>query len=720
MQTYLSQQQVTAQHAMRTQRQLGPLRRGGQFLLAAGLSLIGTAAYAAPIHLNTSGIISSGIDDLGLFGPKGVDLAGRPFSQTLHFDSDDFVVNAEGTGFLMVQAKQSSAKKGINVKGLVTINGISYPWQVEHSDGYLMLSKLVTQGSTNGGTDQMVAFFHGDNNFNTQDGALIYAGAALGSSSKPFVDSLALTQRTSAPVAVAGPQSNLFFQAYKNNLMSSIWVGNLSQFAWNVPQPATPQIAALETWASSSGDALEVKWNKWWGISGERWELLQNGSLVCQGTLALSDPANDNLQAQNASCTATLAEGENVFTARLCQLDICSSSVPYSVNIATPTANPDAPAWQAKAIYRQDDQAVYGGRTYAAKHWVQYGIPGEHPAWRLLANANTAPVQTQVSDWKNGAHAAYSIVFDDYCAWANDAGLILAESEVSKRGLVASFGVIAGACGDAAWSPHWPNLQKFVQRGHALFNHSWDHGHPLNADWAAKPWGGNELEIIQSGNTVAQQVAGYQMQFYGFPFDAASEAQMDYLKSRPQYLGARKTNYWQANGINEKNFADPFAVRFQVYAQADQGEHNPASLGNFLQASLQQQGWGMRVFHSVADSYYESVPLADFQQHLDQVQNLANAGQLWVANANEVLKYRYAREHCALKPAQTVAQGVLLSFDNLSAQCRKYATPITLEITHASGGLEVLQAGKALAATKVGTGVYRVLLDPLAGNVLLK
>ena len=727
MQTFLSLQQRAARHSthMPSTPALSTfLRRGTLFFLTASFSLASAAAFAVPIHLNTRGIISTGIDELGLFGEKGADLAGLAFSQTLYTDSDDFAVWAEGPGYKGWTSNFSNTKTGAKVKGKVTIKGVSYSWEVDHSEGYLILSNIVTQLSgprgANGGTDQMLAFFYGERNQNNYDGIHIIAGAAIGSGEKPFVDSLALTQKSSAPVAVAGPQSNLFFQGYKDNATTSIWVGNLTQFAWNVQQPATPQIAAIESWANVSGDAVKVTWNKWWGVSGNRWELFQNGSLVCQDQLALSDPANDNMQAQSASCVAHLGEGENVFTARLCYLDICSDSAPYSVALTSPSVDNNAPTWESNGIYRQGDQVVYQGRTFVAKHWVQSGVPGVHPAWRLLANANTAQVQTLMRDWKNGAQAAYSIVFDDYCAWANDAGLIVAESELSKRGLVAGFGVIAGACGDAAWSPHWPNLKSFVQRGHELINHSWDHGHPLDADWAAKKWAGNSLEIIQSSKTVAEQVAGYQMQFYGFPFDVASDAQMDFLKNRPQYLGTRKPNYWQANGINEKNFADPFGVRFQVYAQADQGADNPASLSNFLQTALHQQGWGMRVFHSVADNYYESVPLADFQQHLDQVQSLSNSGQLWLANASDVLKYRFTREYCPLKPAQTVAQGTLLSFDNASAGCRKYATPITLEFSNASRPLEVLQAGKALPLTTVAAGVYRVSVDPLAGNVLLK
>ncbi|NRR33528.1 hypothetical protein HSX11_25460 [Oxalobacteraceae bacterium] len=485
-----------------------------------------------------------------------------------------------------------------------------------------------------------------------------------------------------------------------------------------IAAPARPTVLAFDSQTPPSGTLVNVAWSKWWGDSGERWELLHNGSLVCEGKLAL-DPAKDPRQQQDAACPAYLAPGANLFVARLCDRDACSDSAAVSLQATSIERKANLNTWDQNAVYGKGDQVLFDGAVVQANYWVQHTSPLDREAWTPVANAAVDLSAQRTTDWQYGADAAYSIVFDDYCGWANDEGQKLAESELSKRGLVASWGVMAGSCGDPAWSSHWSVLKGFVQRGHEVFNHSWDHGHPMAADWASNKWGGNDLEIRQSSEKVSAMLDGYKMQFFGFPFDVATEEQLNYLKAMPQYLGTRTPNYWQADGVNETAFADPFRLRFQVYMQAQQDSADPASLHNYLSRSVTARGWGMRVFHSVQDGYYESAPLEQFQQHLDEVQAKVADGKVWVGTTSEVLKYRYAREACVLQPAQVVSAGVLLGFDNISDSCARYVTSLTVELALAGSGVKAMQAGRPLALTAVGNGKYRMQVEPRGGRVLL-
>lgn len=483
--------------------------------------------------------------------------------------------------------------------------------------------------------------------------------------------------------------------------------------------PGQGQIQPIDLTGVDSGTPLRIDWAKWWGPAAERWQLLRNGSLACEGRLD-SSAWTEWRQAQQGSCSTPLGAGENRLQLRLCQGSECSDGPVSRVTLPAVSVQAAAPAWDAASVYTKGARVQAEGRIYQARHWTQGNPPpSDRDAWQLLGNTRTQSAQVAVSTWRGGAQAAYSLMFDDYCGWSNDEGQVLGEQELAKRGLVAAFGVMPGSCGDAAWSPHWPRLKSFIARGHEVFNHSWDHGHPLDADWAYRKWGGNELEIRQSTQKVAEQLGGYQMQFFGFPFDVAKDDQLAFLKAMPQYLGTRAPNYWQANGVNAANFSDPFRLRFQVYANGDQGADNPASLPNFLRDTLAQGGWGIRVFHSVNDSYYESVPLAAYQAHLDAVQQASQAGQLWVGRVSDVLRYRVAREACALQ-SERVASGLLLSFANTGETCQRHATALSLRVDGAAGTLQAWQAGESLPVSSRGDGSQWVLVQPLAGPVLLR
>lgn len=675
---------------------------------AMALALTPTA-LATPVSYTTSGIVQSGVDRIGLFGPAGADLAGKAFVQTIRTDSNGFTHQAYAASDLYI------ANASAQVSITVSIDGNSASWLIPQADATLALANGLSQNQ-GANYDQLLLSLSGERN-RTTDGSQISAANDIRASSTPFLASMDLAQQSRFQPWAKGSDSYALLVVNKNGQQTT-FSGLLAGASLNAAAPAAATIQYVDVINAVSGSEVEVAWAKWWGASANRWELLQNDAVVCSATLpALALP--DSLQEQRGACKVNLAAGENHLVARLCQYELCSDSVPYRLTLPGASGNLNAPAWNASAVYQQGAQVSYQSRIYQARYWVQHTAPGDAPAWQPVASTKFGAAQARVTDWKNAASAAYSIQFDDYCGWSNDAGQLLGEQELALRQLVAGFGVMPGSCGDPAWSPHWPNLQAFINRGHEVFNHSYDHGHPLDADWAYRKWGGNDLEIRESTVLAASQLGGYRMQFFGFPFDVASDEQLQYLKARPQYLGTRTPNYWQANGVNAKSFADPFRLRFQVYANADQGSSNPASLHNYLSETIAQQGFGLRVFHSVVDDYYESVPLEAYRQHLDEVKAQVDAGQLWVGTVSDVLKYRFAREHCTLRPAQPVALGLLLSFDNQAAGCSKYSTPVTVAISGASGAFSAWQGGRELPVVQ-RNGAVLVTADPRGGAVLLR
>ena len=688
---------------------MNPLLRASPLALAVALAMASHSALATPISYTTSGIIQSGHDRIGLFGPVGGDLSGKSFIQTVSTDSNGFAMQSYNA--MERYIAQGSARVNVSV----SIDGKSATWVIPQASGMLALNNGLSQNLFDN-YDQLFLSINGGPNIAT-DGSNVEVSHNVLARSVPFLPLRDLAQPLRIEPWAKDTDSHALLTINKDGAQTAM-MAKLATAGLNVLSPATATIQYVDAVNAVSGSEVEVSWAKWWGASANRWELLQNEAVVCSATLpALGLP--DALQEQRGACKVNLAAGENRFVARLCQHELCSDSAPYRLDLPGASGNPNAPAWNATAVYQQGAQVTYQHQIYQARYWVQHTAPGDAAAWQPVANTKFGTAQPRVTDWKNAASAAYSIQFDDYCGWSNDAGQLLGEQELALRQLVAGFGVMSGSCGDPAWSPHWPNLQAFISRGHEVFNHSYDHGHPLDADWAWRKWGGNDLEIRESTELATRQLGGYRMQFFGFPFDVATEEQLQYLKARPQYLGTRTPNYWQANGVNAKSFADPFRLRFQVYMNADQGSSNPASLHNYLSETIAQQGFGLRVFHSVADTFYESVPLEAYRQHLDEVKAQVDAGQLWVGTVTDVLKYRFAREHCSLRPAQPVALGLLLSFDNQAAACSKYSTPVTVAITGVTASVTAWQGGRELPVVQ-RNGAVLVTADPREGAVLLR
>jgi hypothetical protein len=346
-----------------------------------------------------------------------------------------------------------------------------------------------------------------------------------------------------------------------------------------------------------------------------------------------------------------------------------------------------------------------------------------------------------VATWRGNATAAYSIIHDDVCDSSANGVFSRADPELTRRGLHAGFGVIAGTCDS---DNRWGAVKTVVSHGHDLFSHSWTHsclGTPAECD-GQKATSNLAQEIDRATKAILDNT-GVTAQYYIFPFDICGAAAVAHLK-QAGYLGARCGEH----GVNAPDFslADNFANRYDVWgpnfslyfdqgpckgvAKEDQDvqpNRLPAAcrayvLSQYVEDTIAAKGWGIKEMHGfdedIPGGAFQALPPADYTAHLDFLKTKIEAGALWVEGPTPVLRYRWARSAC---PAPTIA-GDTLKFAAPPAECTKYATTLTYLVSTTAGdpgGLQVAQGEKMAAARKLGTGRFAIDADPTKGDVTL-
>ncbi len=461
-----------------------------------------------------------------------------------------------------------------------------------------------------------------------------------------------------------------------------------------------------------------------------------SGGGLCTGVgskKAMYAIATDNLGLQTRSATITVS--------------IISDVLPTP----SPTPVVSFAAWDAKVAYTTGQRVSYNGRAFEAKWWTQGQVPNAADQWGpwkdLGLIASTSPTPTpvitaspsptpsttpgsgyissaEVTTWKNGAKGAYSLVHDDYCSMpvASDPYIKIMDPELKKRGLVAGFGMITGNCSEQ----HWAAAKQMIANGHEIVSHSRSHPNPYIGD--------AELETQLNGAAadIAAKLDGYQARYFVWPGDAASSAAIDFLKTKTSYLGGRATHL-VANGnvdyttmpagVNAANFDNPYRIKWDLFTVDGKWSLYPMGseiLNLHIDAAINQGVWTTRTAHGVDTGYWETIPLNRYLAHLDYAKAKVDSGELWMDTPSNVIKYRYAREHCKLITPTVVPFGGI-SFDTSSAECKKYATPLTLQLKNSLtvGGIGAMQNGQHLPVRKGENNTYFVTVDPLAGPVIL-
>lgn len=92
-------------------------------------------------------------------------------------------------------------------------------------------------------------------------------------------------------------------------------------------QPGIPSISTNGT-TFESGLGIEVRWNLWWGNQGDSWQLLDNGTVICEKTI---DPVSQ--LPQTDSCTVDLAAGSHTLVVRLVDAQGSTDSNPVTITV---------------------------------------------------------------------------------------------------------------------------------------------------------------------------------------------------------------------------------------------------------------------------------------------------------------------------------------------------------------------------------------------------
>lgn len=443
---------------------------------------------------------------------------------------------------------------------------------------------------------------------------------------------------------------------------------------------------------------------------------------------------------------------------------VTASPVPSATPFLSPNPTSSANTWLSSTAYTAGQRVVYNGHQFEAKWWTQGQAPNAADQWGpwkdlgiigtttpsptpIVTNTpsptptvsaspsptpNTTPngsgtvSSVQVTTWKNGAKGAYSLVHDDYCSmyYGTDPYIKIMDPELTKRGLVASFGMITSNCSDQ----HWAAAKEMMAHGHEIVSHSRNHPNPYIPDASL------EAEINGATADIAAKLDGYKPSYFIWPGDVASTKAIDFLKAQPNFIGGRATHLVDGSGpnnavdyttmpagVNPANFDNPYRVKWDLFTADGKWSLYPMGseiLNLHIDAAINQGGWATRTAHGVDTGYWETIPLNRYLTHLDYAKAKVDSGELWMDTPSNVIKYRYARDFCKLiVPSVTPLSSV--SFDTSAAECKKYATPITLQVKaiYQGGGLSAQQNGKALAVKKGANETYFVTADPLAGAV---
>jgi peptidoglycan/xylan/chitin deacetylase (PgdA/CDA1 family) len=347
-----------------------------------------------------------------------------------------------------------------------------------------------------------------------------------------------------------------------------------------------------------------------------------------------------------------------------------------------------------------------------------------------------------VATWRGNATAAYSIIHDDVCDSSARGVFSRAEVELTKRGLHAGFGLIAGECD---MENGWAKVKTMVSHGHDVFSHSWTHACLGTAAECTDQKASSNFaqEIDRAGKAILDN-AGVTAQYYIFPFDVCGTAAVAYLQ-KAGYLGARCGDH----GFNAPGFpaSDDFANKYDVWGPdfsvyfdkgpcAGVAKHDQDvvpntlplacrlySLDQYVDDTIAGKGWGIKEFHGfdedITEGAFQPLTPSDYTTHLDHLQPKIASNDLWVEGPTPVLRYRWAREACA-PPA---VNGSVLKFAAPSADCTKFATTLSFLVSTTDGSdpatVQVKQGAAMLPAKKLGPGKFVLDANPTKGDAMI-
>ncbi|MCP4352911.1 MAG: polysaccharide deacetylase family protein, partial [Desulfobacterales bacterium] len=333
----------------------------------------------------------------------------------------------------------------------------------------------------------------------------------------------------------------------------------------------------------------------------------------------------------------------------------------------------------------------------------------------------------EIATWKYGALGVYTTIHDDWGSPGLGGVYKNLDTVNTNRGLITSTAAISGDCDE-----NDVNLGKeFIRHGHEVHSHSVTHTQGMHRH-----------EIFNSKAELEQKF-GVPVEFYVFPYDLWADSSIQSLKDAG-YIGARSGNRYPRidegkmtgtipNMTNDANFADPFALQFDVFPRSnsayktlpDNGDKT-AFLKRYIKDAVDSKGWAIQEFHDVPDTLNQntlSIPLNEYQSLLDSVASCKNRNEIWSSGPTDVIRYRFTREYAGQPSLQSSANGYELSFAAPAdaAKLNKYNTAITVffRAPAMTAHISAVQNGVEVPSRKVSDGYFSVDADPTKGSVAI-
>jgi hypothetical protein len=325
----------------------------------------------------------------------------------------------------------------------------------------------------------------------------------------------------------------------------------------------------------------------------------------------------------------------------------------------------------------------------------------------------------RIATWRDDAKGAYSMIHDDMCGPGLEGIQDLAVPALARRGLRAGLGPFVQACEEEG---RWDVVRDAQAQGMEIISHSYTHPE-------IKP--DNVAQEVVMAKQVFDDKLEQPVTFYIFPYDFYTTETINAVGSAG-HLGARAGNRDDFNGadkppINPATATDDLRLVYDVWPR------NYSKYARFTASDMlwvhavnaaEKGGWAIREFHSVIEDNdpdptvrgFGPIKISDYEKHLDDLVVARAAGELWTDNPSTILKYRHARTACKAE-----VDGDKIVFDAGSADCKKFATPISVivKVDDDLEGLTATQGDAPVPTFRLADGSYSVTADPTLGDVVL-
>ena len=325
----------------------------------------------------------------------------------------------------------------------------------------------------------------------------------------------------------------------------------------------------------------------------------------------------------------------------------------------------------------------------------------------------------RIATWRDDAESAYSMIHDDMCGPALRGIDQNAVPALAARGLSAGLGPIVDECDKADM---WDIVADAEAKGNEIVSHSYTHPE-ISVENASK-------EVVDA-KAAFEEHTTQPVTFYIFPYDFWTAETLQAVEDAG-HIGARAGNRDDNDGFDNPpiNAAEPgvdMEIEFDAWPRTYSKYALFASndiLNVHVHNAIESGGWALREFHSVIDNGsnpegqgFGPIELQDYEAHLDFLVDAWKANKVWTAGPSTIIKYRHARTSCSASVA-----GTTISYDASSANCQKFATPISVIVTTENdvASIKATQGGEAVFTRKLAANTYSITADPTAGDVSLE